>query len=110
MGQFKMFSQFALSGLLLASRVDSQAVTISIPGALPSGSSQIVDHSFPSLAVEVASFADYAGEILCRNELEAGLILAGNTSDPNVFSRNLIDTISNKTGKPVVIRVGGTSG
>jgi hypothetical protein len=38
------------------------------------------------------------------------LTVAGNHSNPNLFSRNLIDTISNKTGTPIEIRVGGTNG
>lgn len=35
---------------------------------------------------------------------------AGNLSAPNLFSRNLINTVSDRTGSPVNIRVGGTSG
>lgn len=35
---------------------------------------------------------------------------AGNLSSPNIFSRNLISTVSSRTGAPVNIRVGGTSG
>lgn len=34
---------------------------------------------------------------------------AGNLSSPNTFSRNLISTVSDRTGAPVQIRVGGTS-
>lgn len=38
------------------------------------------------------------------------IILAGNTESPNVFSQNLIKSIENRTGAPLVVRVGGTNG
>jgi len=59
-----MIEKLTLIIFLLGSKALCQAVTINAPAALPSGSSQIVDHSFPSLACEVASFADYGGELL----------------------------------------------
>ncbi|EME46224.1 glycoside hydrolase family 79 protein [Dothistroma septosporum NZE10] len=71
----------------------SPAFTISVSQDAPSGASDIVDKSFPAFAMSGHSFQEYTGT----------------KANPNVFSRNLLDSISNRTGKPVHIRVGGTS-
>lgn len=37
------------------------ALNITLPALAPTGASMVVDHSFPSLAMEVISLTDYAG-------------------------------------------------
>ena len=61
-----MFRELAFISLLFAGGGASQAITVTAPGTLPSGASQIVDHSFLGLAMEVASFADYAGKMFIQ--------------------------------------------
>lgn len=67
---------------------------IKLSPTVPQNASDIVDRGYPGLAMSSHSFWEYAG----------------NASSPNYFSANLIQTISNRTGAPVHIRVGGTSG
>ncbi|KAI9746230.1 MAG: hypothetical protein M1818_000911 [Claussenomyces sp. TS43310] len=69
-------------------------ISIPVPTSVPSDASQAVDHSFLGFGVETASWPDYAG----------------NLTSPNLFSRNLVESLTNKTGKGTIIRVGGTSG
>ena len=87
------------------------ALSIIPPALLPMGASMVIDHSFPSLAMEIISLTDYAGTCY-NNSLERNFPLTtlGNKSHPNLYSRNLIENISNRTGKAPVMRVGGTSG
>ena len=97
------FALFSLNG--------NMALSISPPALLPMGASMVIDHSFPSLAMEIISLTDYAGT--CYNnspESNFPLTTLGNKSHPNLYSRNLIENISNRTGKAPVMRVGGTSG
>lgn len=69
-------------------------LAITVPATTPKGASDVVDPGFMAFGISMHSFQDYAG----------------NLSSPNTFSRNLIETVSNRTGSPVHIRVGGTSG
>ncbi|CZT21093.1 uncharacterized protein RCC_06954 [Ramularia collo-cygni] len=72
---------------------ERQSATINVPATVPNTASDVVDHGYPGFAISGHSFQEYAGNI----------------SVPNIFSRNLIQTISDRTGAPVQIRVGGTS-
>lgn len=67
---------------------------ISVPSAVPSDASAIVDPNFAGFAFEQASLWNYA--------LDAD----GNA---NQFSINLIAAITNRTGGIPLIRLGGTS-
>ncbi|KAK4503674.1 hypothetical protein PRZ48_004589 [Zasmidium cellare] len=80
------------SPLSLDLQRDSLALTV--PTTAPSGTSNVVDKSYPGLAFSQHSFQEYAG----------------NKSSPNTFSANLIKAISDRTGTALHIRVGGTSG
>jgi hypothetical protein len=85
----------ALSVLAFLPRISlQQAITVDVPGSVPPDASKVVPHDFPSLGFEVTSFADYAG----------------NSSHPNIFSKNLINALQSKLGTSINIRVGGTSG
>lgn len=68
--------------------------TASLPATAPDDASNIIDHGYPALAFSSHSFQEYTGS----------------TATPNTFSANLIQSIANRTGSPVHIRVGGTSG
>lgn len=65
----------------------------SVPSTSPKDA-VVVGKDYPALAMSAHSFQEYAG----------------NASTPNVFSANLISNIGSRTGAPVHIRVGGTSG
>lgn len=73
--------------------VRASSISICPPATKPDNASASVPATFAGYAFEEASFPYYAG----------------NASHPNLFSRNLLNTISNKTGATPVIRVGGTS-
>ncbi|KAJ5604412.1 glycoside hydrolase family 79 protein [Penicillium lagena] len=81
-------------GLTEMSVSSSQTYTLAPEAQAPIGASQLVDPSFPSFAIQVSSFPAYSG----------------NASYPNTFSINLIRAIEERTGGPLVIRVGGTNG
>lgn len=72
----------------------SSALAITIPATAPSDASDAVPLDYPALAFSQHSFHQYAG----------------NKSSPNVFSRNLVNSIATKLGTNVHVRVGGTSG
>ncbi|KAI1386621.1 uncharacterized protein F4822DRAFT_444963 [Hypoxylon trugodes] len=69
--------------------------TINLSPTAPSDVSQNVDPSFPGFAFEQASFYAYSFNA---------------QGNPNIFSRNLVDSVLNRTGGIPIIRVGGTSG
>ena len=69
-------------------------MSISIPATAPSGASDAVPLDYPALAFSQHSWHHYAG----------------NKSSPNVFSRNLVNSIASKLGTSVHVRVGVTSG
>ncbi|KAJ5587237.1 glycoside hydrolase family 79 protein [Penicillium hispanicum] len=77
----------------LVSRSASQYTLTPEVNATP-GASKRIDQSFPSFAIQVSSFPAFTG----------------NASHPNIFSRNLIQSIEERTGAPLVVRVGGTNG
>jgi hypothetical protein len=52
-----------------------------------------VPHDFSSFSFPAHFFADFAG----------------NHSNPNLFSKDILDLLANKTGAQPFIRVGGTS-
>ncbi|KAF2096599.1 hypothetical protein NA57DRAFT_67284 [Rhizodiscina lignyota] len=68
-------------------------IRVSIPTNVPTIASGVIDHAYPGFAIAQHAFQDYAG----------------NLSHPNIFSRNLINSVTEKTGTAVHIRVGGTS-
>ncbi|KAI5455612.1 hypothetical protein BGZ63DRAFT_429703 [Mariannaea sp. PMI_226] len=59
----------------------------------PWNASALVDSSFPSFAIQGSSLPAFTG----------------NKSHPNTFSQNLIREIQDRTGGPLVVRVGGTN-
>ncbi|KAK4499664.1 hypothetical protein PRZ48_010182 [Zasmidium cellare] len=69
-------------------------LTASLPATAPKDASDVIDHGYPALAFSSHSFHEYTGS----------------KASPNTFSANLIETIANRTGSSVHIRVGGTSG
>ncbi|CAK3766043.1 Hypothetical predicted protein [Lecanosticta acicola] len=83
---------FSYQAPLLEER--QQTIAFSAPSTVPSSASDVVGKDYPALAMSAHSFQEYAG----------------NASTPNTFSANLISNIGSRTGAPVHIRVGGTSG
>lgn len=81
--------------LLLLSSVQARdnELRISAPSRVPPGASKFINHGYASFSFPMHWFADYAG----------------NASDPNLFSRDILDLLYNKTGAHPQIRVGGTS-
>ncbi|GAD99181.1 GTP-binding protein GTR2 [Paecilomyces variotii No. 5] len=71
----------------------NQAIGIGAPATAPLGASLPVDHSFASFSFPAHWFADYAG----------------NSTQPNLFSRDILDLLREKSGVAPYIRVGGTS-
>jgi hypothetical protein len=72
--------------------------------------SDAVDPSFVGFGVEASSFPDYTGKhisFICPLMLTS--IFLGTSSKPNKLSQNLLQSLSNRTGAPVFLRVGGTS-
>ena len=84
----------ALTSSLVGASPTWSSLNIDVPANVPSAASNVVDHGYPGFAMAVHTFQDYAG----------------NLSSPNIFSRNLINNVAEKTGTTVHIRVGGTSG
>ena len=85
-----------LSIITLAAAVQAAkptSISICPPAGKPDNASARVPATFAGYAFEEGSFPYYAG----------------NASHPNMFSRNLLNAISNKTGAGPIIRVGGTS-
>ncbi|OAQ85232.1 glycoside hydrolase family 79 protein [Purpureocillium lilacinum] len=78
---------------LAVSQTTCQSVTLNLQQKVPAGASKLIDSSFPSFAIQGSSFASYTG----------------NASHPNTFSRNLIRSVEERTGGPLVVRVGGTN-
>ncbi|KAH8817312.1 glycoside hydrolase family 79 protein [Xylogone sp. PMI_703] len=71
----------------------SSMLSVSAPAHAPFGASQVIDHAFGSFSFPAHFFADYCG----------------NRSHPNLFSRDILDLLYEKTGAHPYIRVGGTS-
>jgi len=71
-----------------------QGYSVTAPTSVPGDAAGIVDHTFHSWASPVHFWPDYAG----------------NSSNPNVFSKSLVKIIADKVGVMPHIRVGGTSG
>lgn len=70
----------------------AQITTVSASGAPPAGAG-IPLEAFVSFSIEFSSFVDYAGNI----------------SEPNTFSNNLLNGIGNFSGTKPYIRVGGNT-
>jgi hypothetical protein len=85
------FSLFNLGMILLLQSGHAQRHAIDIPQ--PFNASLAVYQDFQSFSIEFSFFPDYAG----------------NQSNPNTFSKNLIENFKNVTGVYPKIRVGGTS-
>ncbi|KAF3038301.1 hypothetical protein E8E12_004839 [Didymella heteroderae] len=84
---------YTLSALCsLAISTAAQTVQLSIPDAPPAGT-QTLSGSFQGYSMEVASFAD----------------MAGNLSSPNKLSYRMLQNIKDVSGSAVPIRVGGTT-
>ncbi|KAJ5825366.1 hypothetical protein N7474_002504 [Penicillium riverlandense] len=81
-----LISLYPSSGMGHEIEVDAQA-------HLPAGASKPVEHAFASFSFPIHFFADYAG----------------NKSQPNRFSQDIIKLLYDKTGEWPYIRVGGTS-
>ncbi|UNI24890.1 hypothetical protein JDV02_010609 [Purpureocillium takamizusanense] len=84
---------FGIAALSVSPAACQPAVTLNVEQKAPVGASKLVDSSFPSFAIQGSSFASYTG----------------NASHPNTFSRNLIRAVEERTGGPLVVRVGGTN-
>ncbi|KAF2095112.1 hypothetical protein NA57DRAFT_79600 [Rhizodiscina lignyota] len=82
------FSWFSLLSIPLA-----HSLSIDLSPKVPKNASAAIDPQFLGFGIEAGSFPDYTG----------------NKSHPNGFSLNMFSTLSNRTGSPLPIRVGGTS-
>ena len=72
----------AFKNTLLLSLVSAAgAIDINAQSTPPLGTSQVVDHAYPALAIAVHAFADYAG-----------------STSANTFSGNLIANLANLKG------------
>ncbi|KAJ5612264.1 hypothetical protein N7510_005458 [Penicillium lagena] len=78
---------------LYLSRAMGHEIEINAPARLPVRASKPVEHAFASFSFPIHFFADYAG----------------NKSQPNQFSQDIIKLLHQKTGEWPYIRVGGTS-
>ena len=99
------------SGLIITVFAIRQAqcasISIRVPTSIPF--TKPVDHSFPGLGIDGEFLQNYVGKNSHFHTLCRPLKTLGNASSPNTFSRNLIETIANRSGSPVYIRVGGTT-
>ena len=83
-----------LSAVSLLSAVASgQQLEVKAPAQVPDSASPPIDRSYLGFGFECTSWPAFAGD----------------KANPNVLSRGLIENLTNKTGSPVIIRVGGTS-
>ncbi|KAI0019706.1 glycoside hydrolase family 79 protein [Xylariomycetidae sp. FL0641] len=82
----------ALSGLSAVAAFD-YPIQVAAPEKVPGDASQIVPHDFASFSFPAHFFSDYCGNI----------------THPNLFSRDVLELLYNKTGAHPFIRVGGTS-
>jgi hypothetical protein len=55
--------EVSLWGLTFVTRAGGQTLAINITDTPPRGSSRMVDHSFPSFAIQMSSFPAYAGKL-----------------------------------------------
>jgi hypothetical protein len=69
------------------------ALKFSAPLAAPPAVSDIIPHDFTLFSWPTHWFTDFAG----------------NASHPNLFSRDILELLANKSGGQPFIRVGGTS-
>ena len=99
--------------LLSIFKTTSAQVLVYAPERVPSNASQYIDHAFGSFSMAVHVFPDYAGKLATRSHdiwiCSLSIPPSGNNTTPNLFSRNLLEILGNKTGKAPYIRVGGTS-
>lgn len=72
---------------------DPNAAYIPVPKSPGPGASAPIPPAFVSFSIEFSSFPDYAG----------------NKSNPNVFSENLLNNIAAYQGVKPIIRVGGNT-
>lgn len=92
-----------------------QTATILCPEPnAPGQASKLVDLSFASFGIQGSSFPAFTGltpfsQALGNRWVGGTNRLTGNASHPNTFSRNLIRQIEERTGGPLVVRVGGTN-
>ena len=88
------YSALILGAASVASAWPAQnpSTTVSIPASAPAGAGVPLDN-FVSFSIEFSYFPDYAG----------------NTSNPNIFSNNLLENIKAYSGSKPYIRVGGSS-
>ncbi|KAK3676006.1 hypothetical protein LTR78_004198 [Recurvomyces mirabilis] len=88
------YSALLLSAASVASAWPAQkpSTTVSIPNNAPAGAGVPLEN-FVSFSIEFSYFPDYAG----------------NTSNPNTFSSNLLENIKTYSGSKPYIRVGGSS-
>jgi len=98
---------------LAVSQTTCQSVTLNLQQKVPAGASKLIDSSFPSFAIQGSSFASYTGKptLDCDEDAQKheADYATGNASHPNTFSRNLIRSVEERTGGPLVVRVGGTN-
>ncbi|KAL6353092.1 hypothetical protein LRP88_13580 [Fusarium phalaenopsidis] len=76
-----------------AAQAFSEPMKITSPEKLPIGASWVVPHDFASFSFPAHFFVDYTG----------------NSTHPNLFSRDIFDLLYSKTGSHPFIRIGGTS-
>lgn len=69
----------ALLGVLVES--------VKVPGTVPGNAGHVVDHQFAGVAIESLSWPNYT----------------------KPFSQNMYNALAKRTGKDVIIRLGGTS-
>ena len=93
---------------LLASVASCQTAEIKAPAQVPDSASAPIDHSYLGFGFECTSWPAFAGKSIILI-VRLSLTMAGDNTNPNSLSRGLIENLTNKTGSPVVIRVGGTS-
>lgn len=92
MHNFKMwYNIIPLASLVLLAHAGPTSKPHRIP--TPSVDSEIVANDLQSFSIEFAFFPDYAG----------------NSSQPNEFSKNLLSNFGDITGVLPKVRVGGTS-
>lgn len=83
----------ALCGLCSGAVAGHHPLKFAAPTKAPSGASDVVAHDFASFSWPAHWFTDFAG----------------NASHPNLFSKDILDLLANKSGAQPFIRVGGTS-
>ena len=96
---------FAIPALFVIAQAASPILLSVYP---PANASIPPLESFVSFSIEFASFPDFAG----RREMtvyERVLTAAGNSTNPNIFSYNLLKNLGDLQGSYPIIRVGGNT-